>query len=230
MKQIQEAWFKPEIGEKARLRATSPRFLTLLESRLTRSLVAGRSPLNARNVENLPIHEHLSGLDKKSQEVKKVKAEGREAQEKEIRTFKANKKSQKMLESMKRQSCEELFRVLLATIDFKRQGGDRKGDVNESIAELVADMQDEVGGEGVEAGRGDWRVKLLDATLCDPDLLDDNVSKIVKPLLARHQGSPMSLNLFVDLAIIELDRVGIEALDVVRTMRNRQREQVRPKF
>ncbi|GMH52863.1 hypothetical protein TL16_g01328 [Triparma laevis f. inornata] len=194
VKQVQEAWFKPEIG---------------------------RSPLNARNVENLPIHEHLSELTKKSLEAKKVKVEGREAQDKESRMFKANPKSQKMLANMKKQSCEELFRVLLATIEFKKQGN--KASVDDSIAELVGRMQDEE--EGGLGGGGDWREKLLDATKCDPNLLDDNVAKIVKPLLARHQGSPMTLDLFVDLTVIELERVGVEALDVVRTMRNRQREQ-----
>lgn len=198
-KKAEEAWFKPEIG---------------------------RSPLNARNIDNLPIHEHLTAVDKKSQEMKKAKLDSHAAKAKEDRVFKANPASQKLLQNMKRRSCEELFRVLLATVDFARSKA-MSGvvNVNDSFAELVSNMQDEEEEEGAgEEGGGAWRVKLLDPTKCNPDLLDDNVAKIIKPLLARHQGSSLSLDFFLSLAVVELDRVGVEALDVVRTLRNRARE------
>jgi len=199
-KKAEEAWFKPEIG---------------------------RSPLNARNVDNLPIHEHLTAVDKKSQELKKAKLDSHEAKEKEGREFKANPKSEKLLQKMKKRSCEELFRVLLATVDFEGSKSRLGGvvNVNDSFAELVSNMQQEEEGlaEDEEVG-GAWRSKLLDPTKCNPDLLDDNVSKIIKPLLARHQGSPLSLEFFLSLVVVELDRVGVEAVDVVRTLRNRARE------
>ena len=226
-KKAEEAWFKPEIG---------------------------RSPLNARNVDNLPIHEHLTAVDKKSQELKKAKLNSHEAKVKGDRVFKANPKSDKLLQNMKKRSCEELFRVLLATVDFEGSTTARLGgvvNVNDSFAELVSNMQDEERLAEDEEADGAWRSKvrscdsdfvgyvatansdgvsnvnssqLLEPTKCNPDLLDDNVSKIVKPLLARHQGSPLSLEFFLSLVVVELDRVGVEALDVVRTLRNRARE------
>jgi len=68
-----------------------------------------------------------------------------------------------------------------------------------------------------------WREKTLLPSSCDPTLLDDNVANLITPVLERHKSYPMSLEYFTSLVMMELDRVGLESLDIVRTLRNRAR-------
>ncbi|GMI19702.1 hypothetical protein TrRE_jg9769 [Triparma retinervis] len=199
-----------------------------------------RSPLNARNVDNLPIHEHLTEQNKKREERHKYKVLQKERMEEEKRNFKVkSERTQNLLRRMKKSSCEELFRVLLATIDFRKNQAAMSSsslspkkapmDVNESFAELVSTLKVHEGEEEEgEGGGGDtitnWKEKTLLPSSCDPTLLDDKVSNLITPLLERHKSYPMSLEYFTSMVMLELERVGVESLDIVRTLRNRARQ------
>jgi len=70
-----------------------------------------RSPLNARNVDNLPIHEHLTEQNKKRVEKHRVKIKEKERKEDERRNFKVkSERTQNLLRRMKKSSCEEVRR------------------------------------------------------------------------------------------------------------------------
>jgi hypothetical protein len=201
-----------------------------------------RSPLNARNVDNLPIHEHLNEQHKKREERHKNKVTEKERLEEEKRNFKVkSERTQNLLRRMKKSSCEELFRVLLATIDFRKNQeamsaslSPKKAavDVNESFAELVSTLrahevemvEEKRDGGGGEHNSTNWKEKTLLPSSCDPTLLDDKVANLITPLLERHKSYPMSLEYFTSLVMLELERVGVESLDIVRTLRNRARQ------
>lgn len=200
-----------------------------------------RSPLNARNVDNLPIHEHLTVLDQKSKEKHRNKVESIESEKVEKMNFKVtNVKSQKLLHEMKIKSCEELFRVLLATVHFRESAASRSDDVDasESFAKLIISIQDEEEDEekldeketkkdedrGSKGKFESWRSEQLKADHCDPTLLDDCVRKVVEPLLLRLKGSSVPLELFCRVVMLELERVGLESLGVARAIRSRQRQ------
>ena len=202
----------------------------------------GRSPLNARNVDNLPIHEHLYNEDKKTNVKKAVVMGEAEKVRNDKMTFKVLPMSERLLGSVKRKACEELFRVLLATIDFKKSS---EGNVEKSsraitltgMEEMIMSFQmeeeeeeDEEKKLGEMGGEAEWRSKLLDTTKCDAELLDEEVCKIVRPILTRHVGTGeggMSLDNFCDLVVLELDRVGVESLGIIRSLRSKQKDVAR---
>jgi len=67
--------------------------------------------LNARNVDNLPIHEHLTEQNKKRVEKHRVKIKEKERKEDERRNFKVkSERTQNLLRRMKKSSCEEVRR------------------------------------------------------------------------------------------------------------------------
>ena len=193
---VEETWFKPEIG---------------------------RAPLGARNVDNLPIHLHLYNETKKSLVRKKKKVTDIKKEDDQKAAFRALPESARLLHNVKRRACEELFRVLLG-----EQGDEGESDDKDDTAS-VADTarKNKVEGEGEAANSGDdedakqakartesaaWRSALLSTNTCDVSILPSSVATMISPILHRHKQDDIGLDYFCGLMMVELDRVGVEAL------------------